>query len=369
MKRAFSLLLAVALAAALLVGSASAASQPALSVTAVQSDDGSTVTATVHVAQTVPLAGLQFTLTYDGSLMSVTGDPVVGGAAAKMSYICNPDKENKVILVAYSTTDVENSGGDLLTVTFAVKSGASGSASFGLTDDMLINGDLAAISAGEPAAKTIAVRAPGTVVTPVDPTVVSGGDIKTDTESTPFTDCSGHWAESYIAKAVKAGLVNGMGNNLYQPDATMTRAQFVTILWRYAGSPEPKSATPFTDLDKTQTWYLKAVAWAYENGVINGVGNGKFGPGGAVTREQMMTILFRYSGKSAGVEQSLYGNAFRDGDQISDWAKTAIYWAVYNDVFCGVSAVKVGDTLAPGSKATRAQIAVVMVKYSEAFAK
>ena len=163
--------------------------------------------------------------------------------------------------------------------------------------------------------------------------------------------------------------VYSMGGGLYKPDTNMTRAQFVTILWRYAGSPEPTAAASFTDLDKTQTWYMKAVAWAYEKGIVNGIGAGRFGPNGLVTREQMMTILFRYSGQTPGIEQGLYAGAFRDGDQISPWAKTALYWAVYNNVYCGVSAVSAGDTLAPGGKATRAQIAVVMVKYSEAFSK
>jgi len=378
-KRIFSLILAAALTVSILAAGAAAAQQPGLSVTAALSDDGSIVTATVHVTQTEALAGLQFTLNYDSSLMSVTGDPVVGGAAAKMSYICNPNTKEMVALVAYSATAVQNDGGDLLTVKFAVKSGASGSTELRLTECELVDNDVKDIAIGTPVAASITLKAPSQAAVVTEPGVVTSKDLdNTDagtsnpqdsTASSAFSDCRGHWAESYIAKAAEAGLVNGMGGGLYKPDTNMTRAQFVTILWRYAGSPEPTAAASFTDLDKTQTWYMKAVAWAYEKGIVNGIGAGRFGPNGLVTREQMMTILFRYSGQTPGIEQGLYAGAFRDGDQISPWAKTALYWAVYNNVYCGVSAVSAGDTLAPGGKATRAQIAVVMVKYSEAFSK
>ena len=86
-----------------------------------------------------------------------------------------------------------------------------------------------------------------------------------------FEDTKGHWAESYIEEAVGLGFINGYGDGNYGPDDQMTRAQFATILWREAGQPEPAGKATFTDLNPKQTYYHKAVAWAEENGVMNGV--------------------------------------------------------------------------------------------------
>jgi hypothetical protein len=200
--------------------------------------------------------------------------------------------------------------------------------------------------------------------------ITTGTDSETSAEVTApitYSDVSGHWAEKYIERATELGLVNGM-NGLYCPDDDMTRAQLVTILWRAMGSQTPTGPASFTDLDPEQPWYLDAVAWAEENGVVNGVGGGRFDPDANVTREQLMTILHRLSGKPSGLEMLLsgiYDQQFEDSGAVSDWAKAAVYWSIYKEIICGEASASVGQALAPTAAANRAQIAVMMVRYLE----
>lgn len=177
-----------------------------------------------------------------------------------------------------------------------------------------------------------------------------------------FTDVSGHWAESFIIQAADRQLIQGYDGK-YNPDDPMTRAQLVTILWRAEGSPEPKGAADFTDL--TQEWYKKPVAWAQENSVVNGVGNGKFDPDGTVTRQQLAAVLHRLAGSpmDAMLFTQFYDADYPDSGAVSSYAKQAIYWCIYRQVYCGESSLSVGKTLDPQAPASRGQIAVMIVRY------
>lgn len=182
-------------------------------------------------------------------------------------------------------------------------------------------------------------------------------------EVASFRDISNHWAEPFVLLAAERQLVQGY-NGLYRPDDKMTRAELVTILWRAMGEPQPSKAASFTDLK--QDWYKDAVAWAEEKQVINGIGGGKFGPDGNVTREQLATILHRMAGSTVGMEAmftSIYDDYYTDEQSISSYAKAATYWCVFNEVYCGEASETVGDTLAPKADATRGQIAVMIVRY------
>lgn len=196
---------------------------------------------------------------------------------------------------------------------------------------------------------------------------VTGGDgtkqPQTPTEPPTFTDTNESWARDEIEDAAELGLIKGhLGK--YRPDDTMTRAEFVTILHRAMGEPKPSQADSFNDL--TQDWYRDAIAWAEENGVVDGVGNGRFAPNGSVTREQLVTILYRLAGKPEGMELLLtgvYDSQYPDSGQIGTWAKNALYWSIYKGIYCGVSSGQIGTTLAPKAAATRAQIAVMITRY------
>lgn len=122
--------------------------------------------------------------------------------------------------------------------------------------------------------------------------------------------------------AYQHGLFQGTAADTFSPDEPMTRAMLVTVLWRMDGKPDTAGGSSFTDVPRGQ-WYTEAVAWAAENGVVNGVGGGKFEPDGNVTREQIATILYRYAGLR-GVPTG--GRAdlgqLPDGGAVSGWPMT-----------------------------------------------
>ena len=165
-------------------------------------------------------------------------------------------------------------------------------------------------------------------------------------ETSPFADVS---TDAYYYEAVKWAAENnitgGIGNGLFGPDLTCSRGQIVTFLWRAAGSPAPKALSTFTDV-ASDAYYAKAVAWAVENGVTTGTGDGKFSPDAPCTRGQAVTFLWRALGQLAGDTAS-----FSDVPADSYFAQ-AVAWAAANGVTTGVG----NNLFAPGGDCTRAQI-------------
>ena len=181
---------------------------------------------------------------------------------------------------------------------------------------------------------------------------------------TDFIDMTSHWGESFVQQAVEMGLFTGYPDGTFKPDDTISRADFVTVLWRSAGSPEPKTAAPFADVP-ANAYYAKAVAWAKENGYVDGTGATTFAPADALQRQAAMKILFCYNGAQSGLElllTSAYDAAFTDSGMIASWAKAPLYWAYYNDIISGVG----GDCLSPTTSVTRAQMAKILVNYLNA---
>ena len=171
------------------------------------------------------------------------------------------------------------------------------------------------------------------------------------------------WYYDAVQYATKNGLMNGVGGNKFDPNGEMTRAMLVTVLWRYAGQPKEGKNT-FTDVPNGK-WYTDAVAWAAENGIVNGVGNNRFNPNGDITREEMATILFRYANKN-GIDTSKRGNLnlFPDANQVSDWAKDAVQWTVAEGIINGSD-----GKLLPRGNATRAQVATIFMRLIENIVK
>ena len=135
-----------------------------------------------------------------------------------------------------------------------------------------------------------------TFTMPVGKVEINAAFVK-EVETSPFSDVS---TSAYYYEAVKwaqeKGITGGIGNGLFGPNQPCTRAQIVTFLWRAAGSPEPKAMSSFADVS-TDAYYAKAVAWAVENGITTGTGDGKFSPDATCTRAQSVTFLFRAIGK------------------------------------------------------------------------
>ena len=181
----------------------------------------------------------------------------------------------------------------------------------------------------------------------------------------PFTDVvAGTWYYGAAAYAYNNGLFAGMTPTTFAPNATMTRAMLVSVLWRLAGAPAPKAPNTFVDVPDG-AWYTDAVTWAAENGVVSGIGGSRFDPSGFVTREQTAEILYNYA-HSKGYDVSARADltAFPDAASVSGWAEKALSWANAAGLINGT--VRDGQTiLDPQGSASRAQVAMILMNYVE----
>ncbi len=176
----------------------------------------------------------------------------------------------------------------------------------------------------------------------------------------PFRDVAANaWYFPNVYYVWEHSIMDGMEPDLFAPDGTTTRGQFATVIYRMADKPAvtdaQRAACPFKDL--VQDWYKDAVVWCYANGVVNGTSDTTFTPGANITREQMVAMLYRYSGDTA-VNPAVLAQ-FKDYTQISDYAIPAVIWAVENNIVNGM-----GDgTFTPQGNSTRAQLAAVLSRY------
>lgn len=327
---------------------------------------GDTLDVQVEVSGADATCAVQFALGYNDSVLdclSIT----TGSALSGMMSATNPDASDGARIAAASATGIDING---VVATLQFRVIGSGSYDFTIGDAIFADEGgneyaftLEGAAASSPDSPSTPTPSPSKPPVTENPQPSDEPDGESDSA---FTDTIGHWAESYINEAAGLGLINGMDVGIYAPDSTMTRAQFVTILWRSQGSPEPNGTSSFTDLGAGSDWFSDAVAWAEENQVVDGVDVGKFDPNGQVTREQIATILFRMSGDEAGNGQQyadIYEQAFTDSVSVGSWAKEAVWWAVYHEIWCGTDSTDVGTVLAPTQAADRAQIAVMMVRY------
>ena len=376
--------IAICLAAVLLLGALAvgsfAANTPEVTVSSGSVKAGETVDLTVTMSGNPGMAAYMLYIYYDTDTFAVdpsrdisAGSDFAGGillgndleTARKNSDepVGDSSKDGVLALWCNSTGTNTTKNGSMLRIRLQAKDTAANGSytiSLGYDADNTINEDggkvALQVSGGTVTVTGGAADKPEHPAGAVDSTGGGGGVVD-------FSDIAGNWAEDYIVEANAQGLVYGY-NGVYRPNDTMTRAEFVTILYRACGSPKPAKAASFTDL--TQTWYRDPIAWAEENQVVNGVGNGKFDPGGPVTREQLVTILFRLSGGQSGMESmftTTYDGAYTDAGQISAYAKPAVYWSIYHEILCGEQSLTVPAALAPRAAANRAQIAVMIVRY------
>ncbi len=181
----------------------------------------------------------------------------------------------------------------------------------------------------------------------------------------PFTDVYDlDWFFSDVAYAAQNGLMRGTSSDKFSPYSTTTRAMIVTVLYRMEGEPDA-GENSFIDVPDGE-YYTDAVAWASENGIVNGYGQGRFGPNDSITREQLAAILYRYSvykGYDVSVGEDTNILSFDDIADLSDYAFTSMQWA------CGAGLIGgMGDgRLAPKGNATRCQIAAVLHRYCDNF--
>ena len=383
--RILALCIVLLLAVQLLTPLASAAGAT-LKITAPDKlpDVGQTFKVTVDLTGNTGLSAVQLKLCYDDSVVECTAvekGELVGG----MLSASNPRATRGGVgaIIAAATTDVVNSDGTLVVFTFRVK--AAGDAKLRLDDTVLSDavGESLSVSYSLPALVSQSIGSTGntgstgTGAETKDP----GEDENTEDKDTEdeeekpedepqaevktgsFRDVtSAHWAFASVERAAEMGLVTGYSDGTFRPDTPVTRAQFVLMLWRMCGKPAASKAASFADA--SADWYQDALSWAVENGYVNGTGEGTFSPNGKITRQEVVTILFRYSGGQSGQEvllYSVYDGQYTDSGSIAPWAKSAMYWAIYNGVITGTSET----TVSPAATATRAEVAAIFVRYAK----
>ena len=182
-------------------------------------------------------------------------------------------------------------------------------------------------------------------------------DVKSN--SVAFNDVSSSdWFYDEVVYVCTNGIMNGTSDTTFAPNSTLTRGMVVTMLYRIEREPATSNSGTFSDVPTGQ-WYSEAVEWAAKHNIVNGVGNGKFAPNTAITREQLATILYRYTTEYKGKSvKSGSLSSFSDADKVADFAKSAMEWAVGTGIITGDN-----GKLMPQGNATRAQAAAMFARF------
>ncbi len=174
-----------------------------------------------------------------------------------------------------------------------------------------------------------------------------------------FADIKDHWAAKAIEYVADRGLMKGESETAFAPELATSRAMIATILYRLAGSPAVDGEASYTDI-ADGAWYADAIRWAEVNNVVSGYADGSFGPNDNITREQLASILYRYAaanGQSMNASADL--SRFADADSVGEWARTALEWANAEGLITG----KTGNVIDAKGKATRAEVATILMRY------
>ncbi len=176
-----------------------------------------------------------------------------------------------------------------------------------------------------------------------------------------FTDVpAGSWFEEAVLWAARNGITDGVSRDRFAPGQETTRAQVVTMLWRNEACPEPDGSAAFADVTDGE-WYSEAIAWAAESGVVQGYPGGLFAPDQCITREELVTVLYRCAGRREGdaAAPDTDLSAYTDCDSVSPYAREAMRWAVGNGIVKGTSET----ALSPQGTATRAQLVQMLYRW------
>ncbi|HIT32543.1 MAG TPA: S-layer homology domain-containing protein [Candidatus Enterenecus stercoripullorum] len=391
--------LAAVLAAVLLVCclpiALSAQSAPPVTLSApAQAQVGDTVE--VHISANQPLADGKLVLTYPSAALEYAGTQpgeAWTSGSGQLVYEANGDTAGRVAL-AFAAEDPCTQG-TIFTVEFTA-SGA-GTATVALGSESYVTG----VSGSPSASASVTVVDGSTAPTPT-PTATPSPEPTTSPEPTPtpsnpgapgpgapvlppvtpsqppeddtecdggpdcpsvgFTDVdAGLWYHEAVDYMVENGLMVGTTATTFSPGTGSTRGMLITILYRYAGSPQVQGDMPFSDVAEN-AFYHDAVLWAFQNNIAQGVGAGTFGPSELITREQLAAFLYRYaqfSGRDTSAQTDL--SAHPDAGQISGWAGRALSWAVAEGIVQGGS----NSMIMPQDTATRAHIAAMVFRFAE----
>lgn len=373
-RRIGALLLALCLLLAALPTAAAAGSGMIVDAPDTLPAAGESFTVTVRLTGNTGVNTIQLALGYDDSVLTCTAVES-GKLTGNLLTVGNPHStrgETGAIFVAAGVNEI-TADGEIAVFTFQVK--ASGDAKLSVMQadfageggSLTLDYTLPALFSGDASQEPVQKPSEGTNAKPSDETgSTPSANAPSGAAQARFTDVpASHWAYETVSRAAQLGLVSGYTDGSFHPDASVTRAQFVLMLWRAAGKPQAKTQAQFVDT-ANGGWYADALNWACENGLVNGISATQFGPDAPVTRQQAMTILFRYSGSARGMESlfsDVYAQTFSDSGKIAGWAKDAVWWAVYHGLVSGIGR----DTISPESPASRAQIAAILLRYMDKF--
>lgn len=243
----------------------------------------------------------------------------------------------------------------------------NGTAANGVT--LARSGDSVTISGASGGSVVVSENGATTTTTTITPgqdvSVTLDGDINEEPDTPagdmPFTDVrTSDWFYDPVKYVYEEGLMTGTGATAFAPNVTTTRAMIVSILYRLEGGPAVSgNSSPFNDVH-TSDWYYDAVRWAERTGVVGGVGDGRFTPNTAITREQLAAMLMNYANyKHQNVSARADLSRYSDADRVSAWAEDAVAWANAEGYISGMTAT----TIAPQGSATRAQVAAILQRY------
>lgn len=345
---------------------------PTVFITDAETTGTNDITVSISASENTPFCGGSMNLVYDNTLLKAksykTGDLLAGCIAnVNLTYAENS------IRFSWAGTEEITSGGILFDVTFEVI--ATADFETDITIDKLKLGDIdgkkiEAVSENghikyvkETASSTTTGRHSGRSSggTTLNPTQKNETNTETQntTVSMSFSDVKENdWYYSYVKTAYEKGLMKGISDTEFAPNEKLTRAMFVTILYRMDGEPDANQSA-FTDVEK-DSWYEKAVAWANANGIVQGVSETEFAPNSYITREQMATIIYRYA-KYKGVDTEVVMKAtntlsHNDIFEVSDWAKKGMHYCIAAGIINGDE----NGNLLPHNTATRAETAAVI---------
>lgn len=180
-----------------------------------------------------------------------------------------------------------------------------------------------------------------------------------ETEELPFADIENHWAGNSIRFVYENGLMRGVSDTDFAPDATFSRAMLVAVLHRMAGEPAANGAYPFADVRDT-AWYANPVAWAYQNKLAGGMTETQYAPNAPITREQLAVMLMRFAQyMDYDTADTIRLVHYKDAGSVSGYAEGAVKWAVANGILKGRNL----NELAPQGTATRAEVAVMLERF------
>ena len=243
----------------------------------------------------------------------------------------------------------------------------NGTAANGVT--LARSGDSVTISGASGGSVVVSENGATTTTTTITPgqdvSVTLDGDINEEPDTPagdmPFTDVrTSDWFYDPVKYVYEEGLMTGTGATAFAPNVTTTRAMIVSILYRLEGGPAVSgNSSPFNDVH-TSDWYYDAVRWAERTGVVGGVGDGRFAPNTAITREQLAAMLMNYANyKHQNVSARADLSRYSDADRVSAWAEDAVAWANAEGYISGMTTT----TIAPQGSATRAQVAAILQRY------